>query len=82
MRFGSLFAGIGGFDLALERAGMSCSWQVEIDDACCRVLARHWPDVPRHRDIRLVGDLPDVDVLVGGFPCQDVSVEGGRYLLA
>src|SRR5215469_1278032 len=91
MRYGSLFAGIGGFDLALERAGMECAWQVEIDDACNRVLARHWPDVRRYRDVRVVhvagdcacsGCLADVDVLVGGFPCQDVSVAGRRAGLA
>jgi DNA (cytosine-5)-methyltransferase 1 len=50
--FGSLFAGIGGMDLGLERAGFSCRWQVEIDPWCQRVLAKHWPDVPRYGDIR------------------------------
>ena len=52
LRFGSLFAGIGGIDLGLERAGMECSWQVEIDTYCQRVLAKHWPDVPKHVDVR------------------------------
>ena len=54
MKFGSLFAGIGGFDLGLERAGMECAWQVEIDDYCNKVLAKHWPEVKRYRDVREV----------------------------
>ena len=52
LTFGSLFAGIGGFDLGLERAGMVGLWQVEIDDYCNRVLEKHWPDVRRYRDVR------------------------------
>ena len=74
--FGSLFAGIGGFDLGFERAGMKCSWQVEIDEYCRRVLARHWPDVPKYKDVHNVGEhnLQAVDVICGGFPCQDVSL--------
>ena len=80
MTFGSLFAGIGGFDLGLERAGMTCKWQVEIDDFCNKVLAKHWPDVKRHRDVREVGkhNLEPVDLICGGFPCQPFSCAGKR----
>lgn len=51
MRFGSLFTGIGGFDLGFERAGMQCAWQVERDQDCLRWLEKHWPDVPRYADV-------------------------------
>lgn len=80
LTFGSLFAGIGGIDLGLERAGMRCAWQVEIDDYARRVLAKHWPDVPRFCDVRECGahNLPAVDVLAGGFPCQPHSTAGRR----
>jgi DNA (cytosine-5)-methyltransferase 1 len=87
--FGSLFAGIGGFDLGLERAGMVCKWQVEIDGYANRVLEKHWPSVERYRDIQtfpekcqspwLGGSWRDkyaVDVICGGFPCQDISYAG------
>jgi len=75
---GSLFAGIGGFDLGFERAGFEIKWQVEIDPFCLAVLAKHWPDVRRYEDVRTVGaeQLAAVDVLCGGFPCQDISYAG------
>ena len=78
--FGSLFAGIGGFDLGLERAGMECAWQVEIDDYCRKVLAKHWPHVARYEDVRECGkhNLEPVDLVCGGFPCQDISHAGKR----
>jgi DNA (cytosine-5)-methyltransferase 1 len=74
--FLSLFAGIGGIDLGLERAGMRCIGQVEIDPYCRAVLAKHWPDVPRFDDVRTfnAGMLSEQPGLIcGGFPCQDVS---------
>ena len=80
MTFGSLFAGIGGIDLGLERAGMTCAWQVEIDPWCRQVLAKHWPDVRRYEDVKSIGSdtLGPVELIAGGFPCQDVSVAGQR----
>lgn len=84
MRVGSLFSGIGGFDLGLERAGMTCSWQVEIDPFCQQVLAHHWPDTQRFEDVKEVGkhNLQPVELICGGFPCQDLSVAGNRAGLA
>lgn len=81
MTFGSLFAGIGGADLGFERAGMECRWQVEIDTFCRRVLAKHWPDVRRHDDIRTFPPAGDwqVDVIVGGDPCQGNSNAGSVW---
>lgn len=78
--FGSLFSGIGGIDLGLELAGMRCAWQVEIDPFCRQVLAKHWPGLPLFEDIKTVdaAQLAPVDVIAGGFPCQDVSSAGKR----
>lgn len=81
LTFGSLFAGIGGFDLGFERAGMRCEWQVEIDPYCNRVLAKHWPNVRRWDDVRTFPPIEGkwgVDVVCGGFPCQDISAAGTK----
>jgi DNA (cytosine-5)-methyltransferase 1 len=78
MTVGSLFAGIGGFDLGFERAGYRVRWQVEINAYCRAVLRKHWPGVRRYGDVRRVGrhNLEPVDVICGGFPCQDISIAG------
>lgn len=80
LTFGSLFAGIGGFDLGFERAGMVCKWQVEKDPFCLKILAKHWPNVERFEDVKEVGkhNLRAVDVICGGFPCQPHSLAGKR----
>ena len=77
---GSLFAGIGGLDLGLERAGMQVEWQVENDPYCIRVLEKHWPSVKRYGDVREIDwkAVEPVDLICGGFPCQPVSVAGSR----
>jgi len=72
---GSLFAGIGGMDLGFERAGCKIVWQVELDEWCRRVLAKHWPGVHRHDDIKTFEGRP-CDIICGGFPCQDLSYAG------
>jgi DNA (cytosine-5)-methyltransferase 1 len=78
MRVGSLFSGIGGFDLGFERAGMTTEFFVEQTPFCQEVLRKHWPDVPIFGDIQTVDAsmLPPVDLLCGGFPCQDISAAG------
>lgn len=75
LTIGSLFAGIGGLELGLERAGLGpVRWQVEIEPFCRTVLAKHWPNTTRYSDVREVGEgLEAVDLLCGGFPCQDLS---------
>lgn len=75
---GSLFSGIGGLDLAAHWAGFTTAWFVEREPFCQKVLANHWPGVPIHSDVFECHDLPHVDVIVGGFPCQPFSVAGSR----
>lgn len=68
MTFGSLFTGVGGFDLGLERSGMRCGWQVEINAHARSILERHWPEIPRWDDVRTFrGEA--VDLVAGGDPC-------------
>ena len=75
---GSLFSGIGGMDLGLERAGMRVVWQAEIDAYASRVLKKHWPDVPNFGDVTKVNwrTVERPDVLAGGFMCTDLSSVG------
>lgn len=75
---GSLFSGVGGFEMGFERAGFRVAWQCEIDPDATSVLERHWPDVSRYRDVSEVdpADLEPVDVLIFGSPCQGFSVAG------
>lgn len=87
LKFGSLFSGIGGFDLGLERSSMTCEWQVEKDAKCLELLAAKFPNTKRFDDVCNVcnvgsANLAPVDVICGGFPCQDVSLAGRRAGLA
>lgn len=84
MKVGSLFSGVGGFDLGLERAGMEVVWQVEKDEQARSVLRRHWPELEMHTDVcdvhhewhknnepiqrREARGLSATDVVCGGFP--------------
>lgn len=81
MRIGSLFSGLGLLDLGLEWASVGRTvWHVEADPFCRRILKKHWPNAAQHEDIRNVGagELAPVDVVCGGFPCQDVSSAGKK----
>ena len=82
MRIGSLFAGYGGLDMAVEQVfpDATPAWFCEWDEAPSKVLAHHWPGVPNYRDVSLVDweAVEPVDIIAGGFPCQDVSHAGRR----
>lgn len=84
----SLFSGIGGMDLGLDRAGFRTIGQVELDPYCRSVLARHWPEVPRHDDVRTVPawwrsePREPVSLVSGGFPCQPFSHAGNQLGMA
>lgn len=77
---GSLFSGIGGLDLGLERAGMKVIWQSEIDPYCNKVLKKHWPEVPNYGNIKEIDwqTIPRPDIICGGYPCQPFSTAGKR----
>jgi DNA (cytosine-5)-methyltransferase 1 len=80
IRVGSLFSGIGGLDLGLERAGMTVVWQSEIDPYASKVLAKHWPHVPNLGDITAIdwSTVEPVDLICGGYPCPPFSSSGLR----
>ena len=84
MKVGSMFAGIGGFDLGFERAGFEVAWCIEWDKHAQAVLRKRFPNAKVYGDIREVDPdaLERVDVICGGFPCQDLSVAGKRAGLA
>lgn len=80
MKVLDLFSGIGGFSLGLERAGMETVAFCEIEKFPQDVLKKHWPEVPLFPDVKLLNAkmLPEVDLICGGFPCQDISVAGKK----
>ena len=79
MKHLDLFSGIGGFALAARNVGWETVGFSEIDLHCCQILKRHWPDVPNYGDIRNINGYAfkgPVELITGGFPCQDISVAG------
>jgi len=82
MTVGSLFSGIGGFDLGFQRAGFEIKWMVEQSGFCQNILWKRFPGVPLQPDVRKCGawNLSEVDVICGGFPCQPTSTIGKRQV--
>lgn len=81
LKIGSLFSGYGGLDLGvMEVLDAEVAWHCEWEDAPSAILDAHWPDVPNYRDVSKVdwAAVEPVDILTGGFPCQDVSLAGAR----
>lgn len=79
-KYGSLFSGVGGFDLGFDQESYECVFQVEWDKNCQQILAKHWPEVPKWLDVQEVNgaEIPPCDVLTFGSPCQDLSVAGNQ----
>lgn len=78
MTLGSLFDGLGGWQLAAVRAGIKPLWSSEIDKFCRQITKRHFPDTVQLGDINQISDAPKVDIITAGSPCQDVSIAGKR----
>jgi DNA (cytosine-5)-methyltransferase 1 len=81
---GSLFTGVGGFDLGADAAGLETVWQCEINKQARSILAKHWPNVVRYEDVtEFKGDqVKPVDIISFGSPCQDLSIAGKGVGLA
>lgn len=74
MTHGSLFSGIGGFELGAQMSNIESLWNCEIDEHKRRILKRHFPNAIQHTDVKILKNPPKVDIMSGGFPCQDISI--------